>query len=276
MSYYHYTKGCHLPSIVGEGIIRTTNEGIEKNEQPAVWLTKSPEWESECNIGLIANPTKIINGYMMLSKANIITATDEYMRKEVGMCRILISEKIPTITWAKYKHVSGISEKTYNSLDKTCRKNGSPVDEWLCTFSAIPKKYWEGIEMYVVDHWVRWDEKIPIREFIDLCLSCNGGKDKRMLVPASTANYVRVQLKFIETHYKKIIDFWKINKHKNGHVLVFVPSDYGSYKCSFLETGRPIQKSNFKILQKSATNNYAYVEFEWAATSTKCYLALPM
>jgi hypothetical protein len=30
MSYYHYTKGCHLQNIVKDGIIKTTKNGCEK------------------------------------------------------------------------------------------------------------------------------------------------------------------------------------------------------------------------------------------------------
>jgi len=45
MNYYHYTKGCHLPSIVRDGIIETSKVLLEKHEKPAVWLTKNPEWE---------------------------------------------------------------------------------------------------------------------------------------------------------------------------------------------------------------------------------------
>ncbi|MBN2571389.1 MAG: hypothetical protein JXA68_04620 [Ignavibacteriales bacterium] len=173
MSYYHYTKGCHLPSIVREGMIRTTSEGIEKNEKPAVWLTKSPEWENECNVGYMVNPQVMINGHILFINENIITASNEYMRKKVGMCRIIVSENLPTISWAKFKHVSGISERIYKSLDKTCRGNGSPVDKWFCTFKAIPEKYWEGIEMFFGSNWVRWHDTIPIMKFIEAGLRCN-------------------------------------------------------------------------------------------------------
>jgi hypothetical protein len=34
-------------------------------------------------------------------------------------------------------------------------------------------RLWEGIEMFVDDQWVRWNETIPIEEFVSLCLSCN-------------------------------------------------------------------------------------------------------
>jgi hypothetical protein len=89
------------------------------------------------------------------------------------MCRILISETLPTISWAKFKHKSNISERTFNAIDSYSRSIGCPVDKWLCTFYPIPKKYWEGIEMYVDNEWVKWDGKTPIEKFVEICLSCN-------------------------------------------------------------------------------------------------------
>lgn len=277
MSYYHYTKGCHLGSIVKESMIRTTDEGIEKKEKPAAWLTKSPVWESECNVGKVVCQREVLDRNIYGDyETKIVTESNEHMRKNVGMCRILISEKLPTITWAKFKHVSRISKRMYNSLDNTCRRNGSPVDKWLCTFNAIPEKYWEGIEMYVDDQWVRWDEKMPIQEFINLCLSSNG---KQSIVEPKTCRFtkkhIKTQLNFIEKHSNEITEIWEDNRCKNGYVIVVVPSDYNSYTLGYRITRKPIQKSIFKAFWKSETENFAFVRFEWGATLTHCYLALP-
>jgi hypothetical protein len=174
MSYYHYTKGCHLQSIVKEGMIRTSKNLLDKKEKPAAWLTKSPKWDVACNIGIVTNMHELAVGQVYSDdEVDMVTATVDYMKKEIGMCRILISDKLPTISWAKFKYASGISESMYYALDSYSRSNGSPVSEWLCTFSRIPSKYWEGIEMYVDDQWVRWDGEMPIVEFVAICLSCN-------------------------------------------------------------------------------------------------------
>ena len=174
MCYYHYTKGCHLRSIVKDGMINTTDILCEKKQKPAVWLTKSPEWEVACNAGIVLNREELAGRQSYyLDEMDLIDAGVEYMRKEIGMCRILISEKLPVITWAKYKHVSGVSSEMYNALDSHSKNKGCPVDQWYCRFSGIPRKYWQGIEMFVEDQWVRWDEKTCIEEFVALCLSCN-------------------------------------------------------------------------------------------------------
>jgi hypothetical protein len=173
MKMYHYTKGCHLPSIVKEGIIRTSKFVIKK-EKPAVWLTQSPVWESACNIGKVLNHHELVVGKIYSSnEVETFSVSDEYMRKEIGMCRIVISDELPTITWAKFKHVSRIPENIYKALDEHSRNKGCPVEQWRCTFSPIPRKYWEAIEMFVDGQWVKWDEKYPIEDFVDLCLDAN-------------------------------------------------------------------------------------------------------
>jgi len=174
MSYYHYTKGCYLGSIVKDGIIMPSTALVEKKEKPAVWLSKNPEWEIACNIGIIINGENLIEGQSYsLDEIDSVTATNDYMKKEIGMCRILISETLPTISWAKFKYISGISEIVYNAIDRYSKNIGCPVDQWLCTFIPISKEHWEGIEMFVDDKWIRWDEKISIEKFIEVCLSCN-------------------------------------------------------------------------------------------------------
>jgi len=176
MSYYHYTKGYHLPKIVKDGIIKTTDIGCEKQEKPAAWLTKSPEWEVACNSGLVASEGLEVGKIYLFNDLEIITASNDFMKQEIGMCRIVLSETLPTISWAKFKYVSGISEGLYLALDKNCKRDGSQTDQWSCTFNPIPKKYWESVEMLVDNQWVKWDESLPITEFVDLCMSCNGSE----------------------------------------------------------------------------------------------------
>ena len=43
MNNYHYTKAIHLPSIINEGLIRTTLITNSKKERRAAWLTKSED-----------------------------------------------------------------------------------------------------------------------------------------------------------------------------------------------------------------------------------------
>ncbi|MCB8999341.1 MAG: hypothetical protein H6540_04635 [Bacteroidales bacterium] len=173
MSYYHYTNGCHLAKIVNEGLIRTSKMFLDEKVKPAAWLTKSPEWDIACNVGIVKNTKKlaVLQDYFF-DEVEIETVDTDYMKKKIGMCRILINKRLPVISWAKFRYVSGIKWTSYYIIDENS-KYTSPVEKWICTFSGIPRKYWEGIEMYVDDQWVRWDEVTPIEEFVDVCLSRN-------------------------------------------------------------------------------------------------------
>ena len=249
---------------------------IIKHEKSAVWLTKSPVWDSACNIGKIINGNKLISGKIYPSDAiESITVTDDYMKKEVGMCRILISETIPVITWAKHKHVSGISESMWNAIDTHSRSIGSPVDKWICSFSPIPKEYWEGIEMYVDNVWVRWDEKIPIEEFVELCLSCNGKQIKKEVVGEHLEYESLIkESEFINKYLGDIIEFWETVKHKKGYIEIFVKPNYTPYDWGFTFIETRIKKSSFQVVRESRTNRYALVHFLWEATHTQYKLAL--
>lgn len=276
MSNYHYTKGSHLASIVNAGIIKTSSNLLDKYEKPATWLTKSPEWENACNVGLFTNINDLKVGQVYSSNdVNTVTATMDYMKKEIGMCRILVSEKLPTVSWAKFKHVSGISERVYQAIDEYSKSKGCPVNQWLCTFSAISKKYWEGIEMYVDNQWVRWDESVSIEEFIDLCMSCNNSNNQKKHVESKSypKHYYR-EASFLDEHRDEIIRFWEANKHKKGYIQIYIDPEYKPYKSGLKFIEKRINKSSFKVAGESKTNNYALVHFLWEATYTQYKAAL--
>lgn len=275
MSYYHYTKGCHLPSIVKDGFIKTSAVLLDKHERPAVWLTKSPEWDIACNVGIVTNAKELIYGQIQyIHEVNMITSTIDYMKSKIGMCRILVNENIPTITWAKYKYVSGISEKLYNGLDRRSRSEGSPVDKWICTFNPIPRKFWEGIEMYVDNVWVKWDEKFRIEEFVELCLSCNRKQPARDDKTKIHYYNTKQKVNFINKYKDSLIKFWEENKNKKGYIEVYVKPDYTLHDCGFTFIETRIGKSSFKTVWKSRTNSYVLVHFIWEATHTQHKLAL--
>lgn len=275
MSYYHYTKGSHLGSIVKDGIIKTTNFCCEEREKPAAWLTKSPEWEVACNIGLDTDKTLLVGQTDSMDEVDSIPADNDYVKKEIGMCRILVSEKLPTISWEKFKQVSGISKKGYKRWDTYSIDNGSSTGQWLCTFTPIPKEYWEGIEMYVDDQWVRWDEKILIEDFIELGLRHNGSQElnewKNKLV---SKQHCQSQIYFIGRYKDEIIEFWKANKHKKGYVEIFVKPTYEPYDCGFRFIEKQVKKSTFKPMRKSGTDTYALVHFLWQATLNQYRMGL--
>jgi hypothetical protein len=249
---------------------------LDENEKPAVWLTKSPDWDVACNIGKVLNVKDLKSDhYYSTDQIDIVPVKNDYMKNEIGMCRILVSEDLPTISWAKFKYASGISESNYTSLDSHCRSIGSPVEKWLCTFKNIPSKYWEGIEMFVDDQWVRWDGIIPIEKFIDICLSCNGNyKNETKSYSMISNDHFQNQLDFINKYGKDIIAFWEANKDRKGYIEIYITPDYRPYESGFRFIEFRVKKSSFIISHESKTNNYALVHFLWEATLTKFKMAL--
>ncbi len=278
MNYYHYTKGCHLAKIVNEGIIRTSKTLIEKKEKPAVWLTTSAKWEPACNVGHVVNADNLVSGQTYSSdEVDIVPCNNNYMKKEIGMCRIVVSENVSTVTWAKFKHVSGISEPMFYALDKHSRSIGSPVNQWYCKFAGIPSRYWEGIEMFVDDQWVRWDEKMPIQEFVDLCLSCNGKQvEEEEMINGFPKKHAMYQIAFMERHHDEIKEIWKANKDKKGYIQIYISPDYKPYPCGFEFIEKRIKKTSFKPLRESETETYALVHFLWEATFTQYKMAVAL
>lgn len=275
MSYYHYTNGSHLAKIVNEGLIRTSKKILDKKEKPAAWLTKSPEWDTACNVGIVKDTKKLaVELDYFFDEVEIETADNDYMRNEIGMCRILINESLPVISWAKFRYVSGIEWTSYYIIDEYS-KYTSPVDKWICTFSGIPRKYWEGIEMYVDDQWVRWDEKLPIQEFVNLCLSCNGKQlVQEEMINGFPKKHAQSQLDFIREHHDEIISVWEANKDKRGYIEIYTTPDYKPYASGFKFIEKRVKKSSFKLLQKSDTETYALVHFLWEATFTQYRMAV--
>ncbi len=275
MSYYHYTNGCHLPKIVKDGMIKTTKISFEKREKPSAWLTKSPEWDVACNVEIVKNTKEIAVEQDYLSdEVEIETVDNDYMKKEMGMCRILINERLPVISWTKFRYVSGIEWTSYYVIDE-CSKYTSPIGKWKCSFNPIPKKYWEGIEMYVDDQWVRWDEKIPIEEFVELCLCCNGKQIKREEVTEHLEYESLIkENEFINKYLGDMIEFWETVKHKKGYIEIYVTPDYTPYDWGFTFIETRIKKSSFQVVRKSGTNKYALVHLLWGATHTQYKLAL--
>jgi len=276
MNYYHYTNGCHLAKIVKKGLIRTSKSFLDKNEKPAAWLTKSPEWDIACNVGIVKNTKKIADERdYFFDEVEIKIVDNDYMKKEIGMCRILINENLPVISWEKFRYVSGITWESYYVIDE-CSKHTSPVGKWICTFSDIPSKYWEGIEMLVDDQWVRWDEQMPIQEFVDLCLSCNcNHAQKEKKLNGFPVVHAKSQIDFIDNYLDEIVRIWEANKNKKGYIQIYITPDYKPYPSGFEFIEKRIKKTSFKPFGESETESYALVHFLWEATFTQYKMALP-
>lgn len=276
MSYYHYTTGSHLAKIVKDGIIHTHRTLSYIFKKPVVWLTKSPQWDIARNVVIsIENDDFGLGNTDSSTGLDYYIVSNDYMRKECGMCRIVVNENLPTTIWANYRHACQISDLHYNNIDKVSRELGSLTDLWLCSFIPITRYYWEGIEIFVGNEWIKWDEKISIERFLDLCMSCNGNNEfKSIAIEDDISEAEYKQLEFFISYEKEIIAFWEAHKHKTGYVQILINPEYELIDDSFLFVEKQFDKSKFLNNYESESNNYAYVQFLWQSDYTKYKAAL--
>jgi hypothetical protein len=253
MNNYHYTKAIHLANIINEGEIRTTLVTGDKKERPAVWLTKSEEWEVCASPGS-TDPITGINTLMTLQE----------MKESVGVCRIKISEMLPTTSWAKFKYDGKISETVHQHLTEYSNKVGGKTHLWNCSFSPIRKKHFESVEMLVGDEWVKWEGHEPIEEFVDNCHKINSIDD----VPLydSKLSEAFQQMQFYWDNEIELIEAWEQNKGKKGYLEVIVLEDYSECHINFIE-GR-FNKKAFLNLKPSSSGEYMYLHLLWSASKT--------
>lgn len=253
MSNYHYTKAVHLANIVNEGKIRTTIITNDKKERPAVWLTKSEEWELCCSAGRF-NPGGLITTRLSLKE----------MQETLGVCRIKISEKLQTTSWAKFKYVGKISESYYHQFDDFCQKQGGKTHRWNCSFKPISSEYFESIEMLVGDKWLKWDGSVSIEEFIDICHSCN--VDAELPEMKEYPLEILGQLDFFLNKQDEIIEAWEKNKGSKGYLEIYVREDYCT--CNIKYINKNIRKSQFHHTPINENHDYLYLHMLWFDTKT--------
>jgi len=259
MNNYHYTKAMHLPSIINEGMIRTTSITGSKKERRAAWLTKSEEWEVCCSVSSI-NPS---NG------ASTRLSSDE-MRDTFGLCRIKISDSLPTTSWPKFKYVGKVSEMDYERFTYYTESVGDKPYKWNCSFVPIPEKYFESVEMLVGDEWLIWDKSVSIEIFVDLCHSCNAEASIPEVQKCSME--ILGQLSFLQNNEGEIIEEWEKHRGENGYLEILVGEDYNSFSSVFRNKG--FQKSSFpKSIEKEGFC-YIYLNILWAASRTMYKAAL--
>ena len=261
MSNYHYTKAVHLANIVNDGEIRTTIITSDKKERPAVWLTRSEEWEVCCSGNRVDKDGRF--------KSRL---TLKEMRETLGICRIKINESLPTTSWAKFKYVGNISDSLYESFNDFSIKTGNKTQMWNCSFKPITSEYFDSIEMLVEDDWVTWDGSISIEEFVDICHSCNANGGFPEFVYSTKES--TAEGTFLKENLMKIMETWaKDCVGRNGCLEMFVDEDYESCTINFNESD--FEESDFTYIPKKNDLEYMYLNMFWKASLTQYKIAIP-
>jgi hypothetical protein len=261
MNNYYYTKAVNLISIINEGKIRTTLLTGTKKEKPAVWLTTSEESEPCCSLGKI---DPLIN----TTKTMYLGEIKEIM----GVCRIKISEKLPTVSWAKFKHIGGIPEELHNSLTDFIDNKGAKTHLWNCSLKPITKEYFESIEMFIGENWVAWDESISIEKFVYICHDCNSAKELPRIM--SCIPGFLGQMDFLAKSEEELIEIWEDEKkYRSGYLILHVDENYETCDCYFHDEN--FNPSEFYNLTKYGKSNCMYLHIFWKESKTQYKIAIP-
>jgi hypothetical protein len=186
------------------------------------------------------------------------------MKQIMGVCRIKISDKLQTTSYAKFKHVGKVPADYFDSFTEHNYSVGGKPHLWNCSFKPISKEYFESIEMMVGDEWVKWDGTVSIEEFVDVCHSCNSSDALPEL--KTVAPEVFGQMKFFIHKHEQIIDAWESNKGKRGYLEIYVKEDYDTCSIKFIEKG--FKDSDFCAAEESDSGHYIYMHLLWYDTYT--------
>ena len=253
MNNYHYTTAVNLLAIVNEGEIRTSSITHEKRERSAVWLTKSEDWENCFSPGKLNITGKILT-----------RLTLDELKCSIGLCRIKISDNLQTTSFAKFKHVGKVSNAYFEHLRDDLIKDRAKLELWNCSFRNITEQYFDSIEMLVDDEWVKWDGTVSIKEFVDVCHSCNSS-DALPEVKIVTPEFYG-QMRFYMNKHDEIIEAWEANKDKRGYLEIYVKEDYDTCSIKFIEKG--FKDSDFCAAEESDSGHYIYMHLLWYDTYT--------
>lgn len=123
MVFYHYTSTLHLPSILREGVLRTTESNVSWTRDHAapdvVWLTTCDE----------ASLGHGLSGVVDKSAVRItVELPDDWAKR-----------------WKKWAPAHGASPRDMEILAQT-GGGWEAANTWFVCTRPIPKKYWTAVE----------------------------------------------------------------------------------------------------------------------------------
>jgi hypothetical protein len=123
---WHYTPGCHLPSILADGLITTASSRIDPGERPAVWFSEQTFWE----------PT-----------VHLVYGLAATIRRFGYVARIEVAPDVCPVSWREFKRTSGVSSRTARKLEKSGRVVGGHPELWWVSYEAVRRERWLSVEV---------------------------------------------------------------------------------------------------------------------------------
>ncbi len=155
-AFYHYTTLHHLTKILQTKKLKLTDVGIQVNERPALWLSTNSIYESTA----LKSGVSILKGFERM--------TFDSQHEHFGHARIKVKSLGSIISWAKFKHTSGINPDIADQLEMSGRHCGANPDEWYCSYNEISIKDFLLIEKWNGKEWMPVGEDVFNPHDVDL------------------------------------------------------------------------------------------------------------
>ena len=140
---WHYTHGQRIKQIVESRYLKLSTAFIAKGEKPAVWLSSNPEFE--------------LTASRMNANGEVLPYN---LKGGPAAIRIEVNPNPKCITWAKYKHVGGISPEMAQAVERLGKQQGANPEQWYACLKMIPAKLWINIEIFDIETgvWMKHPE----------------------------------------------------------------------------------------------------------------------
>ena len=96
---------------------------------------------------------KIVNGERISLNMNM-------QHELVGCARIGVQYTSDLITWAKYKHLSKLSDEMLSNMEQVGIEKGASPSDWYCLPYNLPKSKWKNVELWDGVSWVPYSESL--------------------------------------------------------------------------------------------------------------------
>lgn len=143
--FFHYTAEDRLETILDSEHIKVATANLPKKVKPAAWFSTNETWEHTA--------TK----FAMNERGELTELSLDEMIEMCGLARIEIEPTTPLITWAKYRHESGMSVQLADELETIGRKKGASPGQWYTSFRPVSIDYWIRAEVWRNGKWVEYE-----------------------------------------------------------------------------------------------------------------------
>lgn len=124
---YHYCPLTYARSILADGELRPSTDGIGARERPALWFTPRPTYE----------PTAV-KMYKSPSTGLVRQLTLDEQADRFGLARFAVPASVAPHDWGAWVRLSRVRTADAKRMARQARDLGSDISLYRATFDAVP------------------------------------------------------------------------------------------------------------------------------------------